>query len=963
MLTKTRRFPFNGLARATRRTAVAALARLFVWTVLVGIATPLLFASSLAAQPAAPTSTSLRLGQAELALLRGHYERAEGLFLQATRSRGGAKAWMGLARVQLETGRHDDAYRSAMRVAGPKKLRTAARTLAAEALIARGRLDEAERALRALVSWFGAHRARVVLGRLLDGRGQRKRARKYFARVVAAYNAHRIRDNDGPGMALVAMAAWGLGALQDANRAFRDATRAAPELAQIEVEWARLFLEKYDARQALVGLKKVLRRNPNHAEALVLFGQARLAEAFDFAAAEQAVSKALRINPNLVRAHVLRAGMALRDMDIEQADHHLARALEVNPRSLLALSVQAAARFLADDEPGFAAAQQRVLSLNPRYSRLYSTIADYAEWEHRYPELVQLAQKALRIDPDDALAHAALGINLLRMGRERQGRRALQRAWKRDRFNVRVFNLLNLYDDVIDVDYVQFDAHPFRFRMHRSERQLLQRYLVPTLRQAYRQMAARYGFKPEGPVHVELYAHPEHFSLRTTGLPRAGVQGVCFGKVVTVLSPAGGPFNWGQITWHELAHVFHVQLSRNRVPRWFTEGLAEYETSVARDEWQREQDHRLWEAIVDDRIPSLLDFNAAFTRAGSMEQVMDAYYASYRLVRYVVERFGFGKVVQLLKGWGEGRRTSELVASVLGTEAGELDRAFRTHCRRRLAKREKEFDVRFARYADLPALEEAARNAPRNPAALAGLAAGCFRAGKHEQATQHARSALELDPANPIAHFVLARLAVASRRPFVAARHLKRIVASGQDSYVIRLLLGHSALARRRFDAARKQLDAAIRLDPERLDAWQALLRLAGAVEDTQLRLRALKALAILDQHGREVSAELLTLLEQQQAWNELVRYGEMARFVDPARAESHRLLAMGYLHSKRPKEALQELGVALTTGHPRPGLVHLGRANALLALGQRKQARRAARRAIRANASLHVHLKGLLGR
>ncbi|HBQ12735.1 MAG TPA: hypothetical protein DEF51_16880, partial [Myxococcales bacterium] len=110
-------------------------------------------------------------------------------------------------------------------------------------------------------------------------------------------------------------------------------------------------------------------------------------------------------------------------------------------------------------------------------------------------------------------------------------------------------------------------------------------------------MRRRYGFTPTTPVHVEMFSDNQHFSVRTSGLPNMGVQGVCFGQVVTALSPRAGPFNWAQITTHELAHVFHIQLSRNRVPRWFTEGLAEYETIIARPEWQREQDHRLWLAL------------------------------------------------------------------------------------------------------------------------------------------------------------------------------------------------------------------------------------------------------------------------------------------------------------------------------------------------------------------------------
>ncbi|MFO0653415.1 MAG: hypothetical protein U0326_44755 [Polyangiales bacterium] len=85
-------------------------------------------------------------------------------------------------------------------------------------------------------------------------------------------------------------------------------------------------------------------------------------------------------------------------------------------------------------------------------------------------------------------------------------------------------------------------------------------------------MVRRYGFTPEGPLSIELYADDEHFSVRTSGLPEIGVQGVCFGRVVTAISPRGGPFNWAQILWHELAHASSRSSSRSRVPRWFTEG-------------------------------------------------------------------------------------------------------------------------------------------------------------------------------------------------------------------------------------------------------------------------------------------------------------------------------------------------------------------------------------------------------
>ena len=47
----------------------------------------------------------------------------------------------------------------------------------------------------------------------------------------------------------------------------------------------------------------------------------------------------------------------------------------------------------------------------------------------------------------------------------------------------------------------------------------------------------------------------------------------------------------------EVGHVFAIQESKNHVPRWFTEGLSEYETIIRRPEWAREEDQALYLAL------------------------------------------------------------------------------------------------------------------------------------------------------------------------------------------------------------------------------------------------------------------------------------------------------------------------------------------------------------------------------
>ena len=44
-------------------------------------------------------------------------------------------------------------------------------------------------------------------------------------------------------------------------------------------------------------------------------------------------------------------------------------------------------------------------------------------------------------------------------------------------------------------------------------------------------MAKRYRFRPKTPVVIELFQNPDHYSVRTVGLPNLGALGVCFGQV------------------------------------------------------------------------------------------------------------------------------------------------------------------------------------------------------------------------------------------------------------------------------------------------------------------------------------------------------------------------------------------------------------------------------------------------
>src|SRR5678816_3110081 len=135
------------------------------------------------------------------------------------------------------------------------------------------------------------------------------------------------------------------------------------------------------------------------------------------------------------------------------------------------------------------------------------------------------------------------------------------------------------------------------------------------IRDSYRDLVGRYRLEPTGPVNLELFGDAQEFAVRTTGLPAIGVSGVCFGRVITSLAPSNHAFNWGMVLTHELAHVFAIQLSRSRVPRWFTEGLSELETARLRPEWTRHDDAALYVALRQGELPPLLALSNAFVTA------------------------------------------------------------------------------------------------------------------------------------------------------------------------------------------------------------------------------------------------------------------------------------------------------------------------------------------------------------
>lgn len=896
--------------------------------------------------PESALTPAARLARGITRLAQSRYAEAQADLLAALDGSDKAAALLALSELMLTTGRYPEAIeraRLALAAGADPELGALAQ---ARALRASGEVEAALSLLAAVPQASAGAELRLLFGELLLEVGKRQQAEPLLLSLVEDYNADRIPQTDRKGLMLVGRAAHLLRSPKDANEAFDLAERAESGDVRTLLYRAELYLEKHDPGHAEEVLLEALQQAPRHPQANTLLAEVRLAQALDFDEAERLARLALAQNPKSTHAHFVLAGIAVRDQELELADRYVSQGLRGNPRDLALLSMRAVVRFLSEDLPGFQREKAQILQLNPQYSRLYSIVGEFADWEHRYDEIVALMQEAVQLDSKDAKAEAELGFNLIRSGNDAAGLAALGRSFRLDPYNVRVFNTLEMYERVIARDYVTVSYPRFAIRYSKSERELLERYVPDLLERAFDKLQSSYGFTPELPIGVELYAEREHFAVRTSGLPQIAIQGVCFGKTLASMSPAHESFNLGMTLWHELSHVFHIQMSRSRVPRWFTEGLAEYETIVARPEWIRENDQDLFEAMRAERLPALGNMSRAFTRAEELEDVGTAYYASSQILVMLAERYGHDKLVEMLRQWGAGKRSQDVMAAALGKHPHELDLEFKAFAQQKLTRFSQQF-MPMQRKGRSERLAQAAQAAPKDVKAQLRYALTRLRDGQQEQASQLLSHVERIEPANADARFLRAQLEQL-HHPDKSIALLRKMIEAKQDGFAVRLLLGKLLAAAGDDAGARTALESAVGFDPLSASPLYLLAEIARARSDDDAELTALRRLGQLEQHEPKVYRRLLALLVAKKAWDEAVTVGEAAIYADTEGFATHRLFGEALAQVGDTQRAVFELeSAALAPAEPEDRAeVERRLAELYGALGRGRDAKRARQRA-----------------
>jgi hypothetical protein len=249
------------------------------------------------------------------------------------------------------------------------------------------------------------------------------------------------------------------------------------------------------------------------------------------------------------------------------------------------------------------------------------------------------------------------------------------------------------------------------------------------------------------------------------------------------------------------------------VPRWFTEGLSEWESEVADPSWARESAELLYEARRQDKLRKLSELELAFLRAESPLMMEVAYATAAWAMRYIGETYGRPKIVALLKGYATGKSTDELFKQILGKD---------------LATVEAEFSAWFDAELDRK---------------LSGWRPS------HDQKDDPRMQALSK------------AMETASNGDLATAKTLlEKLIANKGDGYFARLALATVLEQQKDFAAAIQQYEKAATFHGESLEPWIGIAKIARAQKDVPLELAQLEKILAIDAMSLEPPLRMAVL-------------------------------------------------------------------------------------------------------
>jgi tetratricopeptide (TPR) repeat protein len=853
-----------------------------------------------------------KLKEARERWLRGNYEEARDAYQALVQDpKHGSAAVIGLSRAWQSRGEYDKALAVVEQAlaADAKPADLLARR--AELLQLRGRWDEALRsAEQAIELRKDQFLARWVRAQIYRDRGELKQADSEFRWFVRTYTARSDNDDDikNPeelllvGLAGAENARWH--ALSDQfsvilNDVYGDALRYEPAFWLAEYEAGMLLLEKYNYGEARDAFEKALKLNPQAAEVYVGRGTMAL-QKYEIKDAERDADRALEINPNLPAGLQLKADLHLAAGDLPTALKALEKARTINPRDERTLGRLAACALLQRKPAEFDRLVKEVESFDAKPGIFYLTLAEALDERRRFDLSEKFFLKAGELHPMLPWAANGLGMLYMRMGREKEAKAVLTKAFESDAFNVRVANTLKVLRHLDR--YETLTTKHFTIRYDPKKDKALAQYMALYLEEIHAELAEAFQYRPPGPILVEVFNNHEMFSGRVVALPDLHTIGACTGRMFAMVSPHGDgiaqPFNWARVLRHELVHIFNLEQTNFQCPHWLTEGLAVINEGFARPQ--------PWNELLARRVPAgelmnLDNIQLGFIRPRSPEEWHLAYCQSQLYVEYLKEKYGPQTVRGLLNAYRDGLDNAAAIQKVCRVDKATFEKGYRDYLNKVVAglrARPAEKEMTFTQ------LREAHDQDPGNLDLAARLAEQYQLRRRNSEARKLVDAVLAKRKNHPLASLVKARLLLAAGDDVEAAKLLQAAVDPKSPDPRLLFELGRLQFEASDFAAAARTFELGRQLEPQNSRWLLQLARVHGQAGDKDRQIAVLKELAPLDAEDLEVRQRLARLLLDAGRHAEAERYARQALEIDIRNAEARDVLFRSLAGQKKDAEA-----------------------------------------------------------
>ncbi len=880
-----------------------------------------------AASPPAASQPAATLRDAHDLYMEGYYDRAvEQYDILAADPQNRLAATLGIARCRLMTGDYADAEARLATVQDTGTRSAEWFTLAMELDATLGRYPEGIDHARQAVKLENAHyQARYGLGQLLETVGRRDEAVEAY-RWFETLVSQRFPET-AEAVTATAQGFNRYNILTTHPNLNERTVYVLQELLQVaytrmdrtcwpaRVAAADLLRSRFNLAEAAADYQAALRINNNLPEAYVGLGRIAL-NAWDFDESDRRVDQALAVNPRYVPALTLRAEQKITERRYAEAAEVCRRALEINPNDVRSLSLAAAAALSRGEGETAADLQEWVEWINPHPAVMHAILGDVLGGLRQYADSEAHYLRALEYDPTDANTRCELGMMYMQWGYEDKARAALDAAWALDEFNDRTKNTLELLASL--AAFATHETEHFIIRYDAERDAVLPRYMAGYLEEIYDEVCRDYATKPEVKTIVEVFPTARGFGVRITGKPWIFTVGACTGRVIALSSPRHdlqlpGPYNYARVLRHEFAHTVTLAATHNRIPHWFTEGLAVFQEDAPRSfEWCA----LLADRVRRDRLFTLESIDWGFMRPRRPDDRQAAYAQSQWMCEYLVERCGYDVLNHMLADYREGLTLEPVFVKHTGNGTASFDADFAAWARRQVAEWGFPLDP------------------PENPTVLRALAliqasdAGVlgrwakaeFDDENYDRALEAARKALTVDEneRNALEVFVKTMAHFAADKQGPALRQmedemlpaLKRLAALEPAGWTAPKLLGRILLRRKQFDEALECLQQLQRNCPRDPFSYAGLAGIYLARHQPDLALPQLLELARTDEHDADVPAKIAALYAQRGSLAEARYWYRQALYIDPFRPPTHAELAAVLMRLDDTKAALVEYQV-----------------------------------------------------